>query len=455
MNIVEKISIIEKDFPLEDISFKGLPAWAVIRLYLSYHLAGKDPVKGTEFLNVKRFFYLFYGVLNYFRRYDFIAFTNASERRLLNAKLYDKLDFLPSEYKMLCFEQPIPGHYPRKNIPTRYIVSRLSVHGFVWLISKLVSGKIEPENQWLSFIEKEKIEINVPMILKRFYAQYLVGKLLFFLYKPKVFFVIPSFTNMGFVRAFREKGCRVVELQHGVINDVHIAYNYRNNLDTLSFPDYLFSYGQDEKKVFENNYFIPEEKVLPTGHFYLDWLGRNFNPNKKLLEILKKYDISIAFTAQTIIETKVNPLLFNIARQNEKVAFLYIPRIIKDRYDELTGKPENIIIVDWINCYEAILHADFHSTVYSTCSLEAPVLGKQNILIDFEGMAIKNYGKVLTDSKITVFVKTEKEFSEAIKSMPKISHDEIKRRGDHFIISDFKNNLKKNLQVVLNEYSEK
>lgn len=455
MSKLKKIADLETKYPVNEISFKGLSVWVVIRLYYSYLLSGKTPVKGSIFLSIKKLSYIFYGFFNYFGKYDFIAFTNASERKLIHNMMYDRLDFLPKTYKTLYFELPIPKHYHRKKIPTRYIVSKLPIYGLVWVISKLIFGKINPSSLWLLIKKEGDIDFNEYQTVKRYYAQFLVGKFLYFLYKPKIFFVTPSFTNMGFIRAFKEKGTKVIEMQHGIINKEHIAYNYQNKVNNLSFPDYLFSFGLHEKDTFENNYFIAKSHVLPTGHFYLDWLKENFKPNPKILDILKHYNTSVTFTAQVIYDKAIIPLLFQIAKKNKDTVFLYVPRVKKNKYDELIGKPDNIIIVDYIDCYNTIMHTDFHSTIYSTCALEAPVLGKQNILIDFKGLSTKYYKNVLNDKNVTLFIKTDNEFSYAIQNMHKIPCEEIIKRSNKIIISGFKKNLKENLQIILNEIFEK
>lgn len=74
---------------------------------------------------------------------------------------------------------------------------------------------------------------------------------------------------MGYVWSLHEHGIPVIELQHGVLNDKHYAYNseYRSN---ELYPDTLCVFGDDEYNYMQSDGCYYCKDVRKTGLYYME-----------------------------------------------------------------------------------------------------------------------------------------------------------------------------------------
>src|SRR6267142_1938545 len=262
---IERIRIIESTYPVESIRALDHQVWPLIRFSLwSYYLSEVEPIRtrSLSFLRIIELLAQFlYGFTSYFRKYDYLCFSDSSERKLINGKWVDKsVDFILEKLpRSLLIEIPLPRHYKKKDVRTRFIASKLPLYGLELIYSTFFLRKIKIENEYV--IKEILTEINLDFdyrsVLKRSIAQYKVGRLLYKLYKPKGIILQCSYTNTGFNKAFEDNGVKVVEVQHGLISSAHVAYNIFKELDSSYYPDYFLSYGTVEKRFFnEHNFFL-------------------------------------------------------------------------------------------------------------------------------------------------------------------------------------------------------
>ncbi len=90
------------------------------------------------------------------------------------------------------------------------------------------------ENQYLQYI-----------VAKKYYAK-LLDKV-----QPKVIVEVISYTFSRFIlnEVAKERGIKVIELQHGHMRSDHVAYNYLEKCVSPALPDYYFLYGDLWKDV--------------------------------------------------------------------------------------------------------------------------------------------------------------------------------------------------------------
>ena len=100
------------------------------------------------------------------------------------------------------------------------------------------------------------------------------------------------------------------------------------------------------------------------------------------------------------------------------------------------------MIVKDENFYELTMLADFHATVYSTCAIEAPSLGVQNILINIDGLSKRFYGNILSDRRVTRFVDTPQEFVSIANDFEKLDRDTIVKLNEDLIAVDYEGNIR-------------
>lgn len=82
----------------------------------------------------------------------------------------------------------------------------------------------------------------------------------------------------------KNKGIPTVELQHGINTKSTIHYNFAKRMRISTYPDYMFTFSQAEKKC---AYSISSSKVIPVGYPELDEFTRKaVRRNTSLREIL-------------------------------------------------------------------------------------------------------------------------------------------------------------------------
>jgi hypothetical protein len=86
-------------------------------------------------------------------------------------------------------------------------------------------------------------------------------------------------------------------------------------------------------------------------------------------------------------------------------------------------------------------YCDFHSTVNSTCALEAPSLGVQNILVDIDGLARLYYEKVLSDDRVTRFANTPEEYVDIVKSFTRLDRSVVCQLHEDFFATNYQENI--------------
>jgi hypothetical protein len=205
----------------------------------------------------------------------------------------------------------------------------------------------------------------------------------------------------------------------------------------------------------EENCFIKKESVLPVGSMYIDYINNKYKPSKETIRLFKsfkkKYKKIVAISSQWPLENKLIDFLKKSASLSKDILYIFVPRDVDKDYSN-ANFPENIIIMRHLNVYQIVREADFHSTLYSTCALEAPALGVPNILINIDGFAKNYYWDLLTDRDVTRFVETEEEFVDTILNWHTKTKREIVNLHLDFYKQDHRESLKQALQVTLGKY---
>ncbi len=446
MNLLSQIEKFEKDYDVIHITYKNASIWPYIRIYLSHEIlkTGKIIADKKTILNALGNF--FNGFWNLFKKADYIFFTDQADRKLINNQYYDRIDFLSEKYKRnIVFELTTTTHYNKNLIPTKNIVSKIPLYFFTKIIKIFIktSGikNLQTINKLLS---DNNITFNISSLLKEYVAQYIIANFLIKLYHPKALILAPSYTNFPYIQAFKEKGIPVIEFQHGLIIKEHLAYNYTNCFGNTIFPDYIFTYGNFEKTIFNNNnHFIDSNKVIPIGHFYLNYIKTNYREDKILRSKSATYKYRIAVTLQTNYENKLMDFITEAAL-NKDILFIIVPRNNKHTIME----KENIILNTNLNCYEAILNCDFHCTIFSSCAIEAIGLGKQNILVNIDGKSKEYLEFLLDDGNHSYIINSVEEFYTVISNN---FHKDINEISQKY----FKENYVTNLNLEFDKIFDK
>lgn len=451
---------IEGKYPVDTILVNGERVWPYLRI--TYHFAYMQKTasqwgeKGLVPPLPKRFMKMvknsFYGLKNWFGKYDYIAFSDTTERKSIKGKYFNKLlDPIIDELgrdKVLYIETPAPSLYSVKKMHTENIVC----HDLLTLLSAAVAVILQ------MFIRKKYMVQNEPILkaiqreyglqiddvkqIKFFDAQRRVFNLLFRKIKPKAILLSEYYgSNLPAIKAAKELGIKVIEFQHGVIGKEHPAYNLGIELDKGYFPDYLLVFGRKEIETFNDSRFIEPENVYPVGSFYIEYIRENYKPESNLGEQLKNYKKSVAVTLDWMMEKHAIEFVCQAANLDKTIFYLLVPRKPQEKHYSTLNPPDNVTVIKDKNFYELMAYVDFHSTVYSTCALEAPSLGVQNILINIDNLSRQYYGAVLNDSRITRYTDTPEGFVKVINNFEKLERDAIVKFNEHIIATDYKSNI--------------
>ncbi len=363
-----------------------LEEWNYLRNYYRETDSGlNDSVKKLQILKNS-----FYGFFAWFRRYDYLFFSDSSERKLIDGKRYDILcDGIIEQLgrnKSLLIESPFSNfHYQKKIVTSKNIVSKIPLNILIVIISKIIKSakKIDildniNKNFDLNIDYKKRVTIfNANLILYKWY---------FRLVKPKIIFLNCYYDKQGIVKAAHELNIKVVEIQHGMISSTHSAYSSKLLLNKSYLPDAILVFGEIVKNILSKNNIYSKNQIFTVGSYYLQYLSSNFKPNKELQAIQSKYDLTIAVSLQKTFELKVFDFIEQIANKIPNVLFLMISRSYPADKLETYIKSSNVVLAPPIDCYNNLLHSDFHCTIYSTCALEASYFGIKSILLNIDNL---------------------------------------------------------------------
>jgi len=448
---------IEEKYPVDTIVVNGEQVWPYLRV--AYHFQYVNEISSQKgerpsspslsFLGkLKRLLNIPYGIKNWLGKYDYIAISYTSERKSINGKYFNKLldpiiDKL-GRGKVLYIEIPAPSLYPIGSIYTNKVVcyDLLEVLAMIAETFTLRRYKIKNESILENINKEYDLSVDYRKVIKRFYARRMVFILLFRMSKPKVVLLSCYYGFLqSAIKAAKDCGAEVIEFQHGTIGEEHPAYNVYAELDKGSFPDYLAVFGKKELETFSNSRFIQPQHVYPVGSFYIEYVKTNHIPNRNLVQRLKKYKASIGITLASTTENHLIEFVCQAAVLDRDICYLLIPRYPQEENYSSFELPDNVMVVKDENFYELMMLADFHATVYSTCAIEAPSLGVQNILINIDGLSKRFYGNVLNDSRVTRFADTPQEFVGIVNSFEKLDRDTIVKLNEDFIAVNYEKNI--------------
>jgi hypothetical protein len=446
MSSAEKLKDIEQRIDVNSIKYKDLTVWPVLRYYICVkYSANSSPIKPDKTIFKSLLKNLFFGFRNYFKKHDYLFLSSSDQRVIIENKYIDKSvdEIAQNLSSSWVIESPVKGHYKKNQLPSTPVSSKYPLYLLTWLISKLMfTNKIQGVDRIKEILNELNILVDYKSICKNHYAQY---KTMLFLSKWKKFkaaFIVCHYTNMGYIRALQELNIPVIEMQHGLIAKGHCAYNMYTPTDLSCYPNYLLTFGEQERFVFEkNNHFISPNKVIPVGHFYIDYISSEYKGDRKFKELQKNYRKTVAVVSQNHpIENELIKFVKEVSKLDRTILFVFVPRNYSKTADEY-GFDENVLLTKWLNVYQIIWHADFHSTVFSTCALEAPSIGIRNVLINLENRSKMHFKDKLNDEAVTRYTNTPKQYLEEINSMPSISRDFIIEKNASVIIPNYKENI--------------
>lgn len=318
MNIEEfknKFFELEKNYNLFDYKIeKEIYWWDIIRYDVYYELMYTlefrkrnreitDSFQKNYRKKINKLFYLILDIVKFFlkkkKKFLFYKCTRNIDK---NGKKIDIIadDFLNIVYKDSFVIESNPISYKEK----KYKNSLLKIKK---KLKKERCFKLDIDLEKIFFKEfgiKTDINGKIQSILNNYFIEYKHYVWLLKKINPKIIFVVQNGIQKGLFSAANYLNIPVVELQHGQVNNYHLAYSYPVDIDysnIKTLPKYFFTFGK-----FWNNINYPVKKKID--------MGNNFYS----LQNIEKTGDKIAIVFADIYTSDLLPLTINLLKKDIK-----------------------------------------------------------------------------------------------------------------------------------------
>ena len=403
---------------------------------------------------------LFSGWTFFFKKYKTVIISNSLERRCLDGVVYDKLFHYLSNQKSLQPCMTIESKFPSNHYPLTQYKNPICASRSIFFLRELLyrlffvrKVTIKEASVLKDFISDQGINIDIKQAIRKNIAQYKV-MYRFFKRRPEVkyVFLTVSYTNFGLIKACKELGIKVIEVQHGVINSEHYGYSYYYSPNQNQFPDYLLTLGDADCDFFKKNPLTKFFKVESIGSFIIEYYSNQYcsGPERELNKSRVVVSLQDCETGVSAVSSFIK-----LAELNPEVDFYFKRRrIAMDFYLEKFVFPKNILFENDQSIYELMVSCDIHLTAYSSCALEAPSLGLRNILFNSDNKAKQYYLDKLPEGSLNSYCNNEDEMHIALNEyiLNKLAAEEIKESNNQNLKNNYFNNIDSFLENhILNE----
>ena len=475
-NAIEFFSEVENKLPVENIKYDDICAWQFLRQsyrekYTNTSISSSNINKNkfkifkNIYLIISIFKKSFRGFFNYYKQKKYILFTSQINEKVIEGKISDKFSHHLIKYlkdELLIFQIPSSGSKIKKKSDYYYSACVSSWTMYLRCLPEIVYNllpfskfKLQGQNILNEIEKKLNIKVNYKFKTVLFFAFY--RRFLKYFKKNKNLKCIFIECYMGIIHQsaiYAAKKCGIIsiELQHGIISKAHLGYIVPQKIGRDSFPDYLFTFGDYVKDVLKNS-FINNKNIIPTGSYYLEYLGNNkniFNNSYDYCNSLhKSYQKLVAVTGQVTIDRQLLEIIRVAALTLPEIVFLYIPRKYNEHYKALK-LPQNMIICENFGFYELIQFCDLHATVYSTCALESVFFGIPNILYNLNNLSRYYYQEILDNENYTRYCDDMQSFIDTVNNWNLPSKEEVKSYSIKFYEPESEKKLVNSLKTILN-----
>jgi hypothetical protein len=456
---IDVLRYIEENYRVEDIKVNGFQVWQVLRrCFIDEYEKEQERINNSSDISNSlktsvinkitiKICNLLWNITKIKKNHKYILFTDRLEERVIDGYISDKIAHnllqICGEDILLITNQLNLMHRENKDYMHKQNISS-NIFEIKRLLKK-VSFNIENEEILIKIIKEHNINFNYNKILDDFFRyvevfdKYLEKK------KPEFIFVNCYYTVMhqALIYASHKNSIKIIELQHGIINSNHYAYNIFKDIGKETFANYLFVFGDYFKNIVKSNY-IEKNNIYSIGNFYIENSLSESLSNKGVKDYFYKlreeYSKIIVVTSQEPVETRLINFLKECAEIDRDIIYVFIPRNFNKDFKKYE-LPQNIIINEKIDFYHTVGYCDYHATVYSTCALEALCFGIPNILININNLSKDNLYDMLEESSINFYAEEPEEFINWIINNS-VDKNEVKSKGQQFYLRNNKENIK-------------
>jgi hypothetical protein len=306
----------EKKFDLFDKKVGKLYYWDLIRFELFYHLlwnygsnvnSEKKGVSGlVQIIKELKTFFIFL----FFKKCNFLLFT-ASRNKIDKKKVFDQnlgdvTNNLTGEnyYAFESFERDEEKWFYSNTLFNPINIFRRVLRGFYkkndYSDILAIIGS-EYENSIFSNNDINRIVID-------FKIDFLFYKIVLKIKKPLIIFITQNGVQKGLFFAAKKCNVPIVEVQHGIIDEGHLAYNYNTDIqykeDQIYLPTYFFTFSDFWIK----KLYFPVKEILSIGNSFF------FNSQKN--QIIEAQNEGLLIASSDIFGENLRKITVDFANKN-------------------------------------------------------------------------------------------------------------------------------------------
>jgi hypothetical protein len=410
-NICDRIFALEAEHGLLDLEVDGVKFWQYLRMPVYYRIAQacgvlNDPHPAPigllarvreRFSNLKSI--LLHNPLYASGPLDALVFDHPRSTVLDGVPVDVYTHFLLQQLaeegqRSLVVESPSHGLHLRKASRGRKHIDFVHLCHRVdqFLGRHACSPQGQQQIEWLNDLIHDSFSINIdlrPLFrdgVSRFHSNYKVYTRLLRRLQPKRIYVVVGYAYLGsLVKAAKDAGIEVVELQHGVFSRYHLGYSFPDRTTPLAyFPDKFLSWGRFWNELIDLP--IPHQKVVGAGFPYFHHMRQLYDGyasvNNRVL-VLSQGAISQALAERVL------------ACVDELSEFELVYKLHPSEYARWKESPAlrtlaqhaNVQIVDHnADLYRLFAEAEYQVGVFSTAVYEGIGMGCKTVLVDLPGV---------------------------------------------------------------------
>ncbi len=394
-----ELHIIEKKYDVHRLKVNEFYAWPILRQGIYFEIFNKKVsfnIKHRTRNKLQLLKNFFYGFHHFFKlkNYDFLFFNNADKRTIKKEnKFYDGFfdawaDKVGQD-KSLFIEWAINKHFPRKHTYSKNVISDLGFKLGCFVCSLFTTIKVEEFDIYKQISKEMNLKTDSKRLMIKRYAEIRFYRFIFRKIKPKLIFLISSFTKETIVIAAHLENIKVFEMQHGYIGDNHQFYKIQYDFGQLYYPDYLVSFGTREKNFTPKNFIFKNDQIIPVGSLYLENIKDSYS-NETLENLTSKYNKVFCVSLQNIEEEKLLNWVCKQAERNGEWLFILKPRHVKRDYSKYT-RLDNCVLILNNNIYEILKYSHYNITIYSTTAVEASIFNVKTLFYNLDNLSNKYF----------------------------------------------------------------
>jgi predicted glycosyltransferase len=461
----KKISDIEQKYHVDTIEYEGIKIWPFIRWDICENYCYSDMRQTMLHRNkimsyIKALLRMLITVSPkvLFLRRAVVLFTSDinSELRNINGKTIDIFAASVIEY-----EKKIIPIVTKKNPRYTTAFDNYINNYLLWVLVKLrlwtrrpSAVKINNRRVLSEIISELGIKYNINKKILQIYSLVVIFRRYFAFIKPVKLFIVCYYglDRMAASYVAKEMDIPVIELQHSVI--LNNLFPYVTNIDIQKnpYPDYFFCFGEGFKKRI-SSYICKHENVLISGQYYIDFIKKNKNKNKKLFfEKYSHVNSRVIITVAGIDKIDFEMLYFieQISGLCPEIYFIYIPRTVTLRHVRYSHI--NVSIETDLDVYQCMQNSHIMSTVYSSCAVESLALGTPVILINIHNEARFFYDDFFSSSDAVFYADTPEEYVLHIVTALNKKREQISLDAEYYYVDNPKERTGKALEIINKKY---